>query len=123
MNWLLSFMSRRSVSFGQGWLQAGAFKDSANTTITVVEKAVGDGGSVDLTELKNAQKLLGDAEEDLESAESSTRDATDAFGGVIIFIGVCAIVCAILGLLCVFVRVCYFPLTTQPLCSWCCVAN
>ena len=49
--------------------------------------------------------VLEDAQEDLEVAESNTRDATDSFGGVIIFIGVCAIICAILGLLCVFVRV------------------
>lgn len=66
---------------------------------------MGNDGSVDLNELKEAEDLLTTAQEDLEVAESDTRDATDSFGGVIIFIGVCAIVCAILGLLCVFVRV------------------
>lgn len=86
-------------------LQAETFKNSANTTITTVEQAVGDDENIDLEELKNARDLLGDAQEDLELAESETRDATDSFNGVIIFVGVCAIICAILGLLCVFVRV------------------
>jgi hypothetical protein len=85
-------------------LQAEKFKASATTSINTVEQAVGN-TNVDLSELRKARTLMADAQTNLEAAESSTRDATEAFNGVIIFIGVCAILCAILGLLCVFVRV------------------
>ena len=91
----------------QHGVQAGIFKDSANRTIVTVEAAAAAGGTgdVDITELTRAQTLLEEAQDDLIEAERATREATDDFGGVIIFIGVCAIICAILGLLCVFVRV------------------
>ena len=97
---------------GQGkGVQAEKFKESATTTITTVEAAAeaGNSESVDLTELRKAENLLEEAQSDLIVAEDTTRGATTRFEGVIIFVGVCAIVCAILGLLCVFVRVCSFP--------------
>ena len=65
----------------------------------------GGTGDVDTSELERAETLLEEAQEDLREAEDTARDAAEDFGGVIIFVGVCAIVCAVLGLLCVFVRV------------------
>lgn len=97
---------KRDVSHGM-CLQANNFKQSTNDTISIIETAVPKDGTVDTTELKNAQKLLGDAEKELMKTEKEVRYATERFHSVIIVIGVLAIICAILGLLCVFVRVRY----------------
>jgi hypothetical protein len=86
-------------------VQARTFKESANSTLNTIQKIAPQDGSVNTQELQEAQSLLAKAEQDLQDNEKNVRFATDRFHGTIIVIAVAAIICAILGLLCVFVRV------------------
>lgn len=86
-------------------MQVESFSNNATEVIAEVRTSVPPESNVDLTELDSAAQQLSDARDTLVDVKEDVRDATDGFHGLIIGIAVGAIIVAILGLLCVFVRV------------------
>eukprot|EP00892_Ulva_mutabilis_P012478 jgi/Ulvmu1/9602/UM054_0032.1 len=84
--------------------QVETFSNNATDVITQVRTSLPADADIDLSELDDAQTQLQDARETLIDVKADVRTATDSFHDLIIGIAVVAIVCAILGLLCVFVR-------------------
>lgn len=86
-------------------MQVESFSANATDIITSVRTSLPAEADVDLSQLDDAEQQLADARDTLLDVKSDVRNATDGFHGFIIAVAIGAILCAILGLLCVFVRV------------------